>query len=176
MAEQKSWRDYLKSVATDEKTNSEETGTWRDLFSGKTTDSNQLNGGWRDQLRSSATNVVAKEITNRVNTWLQNHNNYISNYQNRYSSRKYNYEDAYVSDSADWLDTVRKQKSNFDAEASDILSYMDQHKDYLDSDWMKSVRETELPAPFFIFLKGSEKLIETPRTATTMPPTMRMIF
>ena len=141
MSEMKSWRDYLKSAATGEENTSEETGTWRDLLSGNSTTSNQSSGGWRDQLRSSATSVAANEITSRVNTWLQNHNNYISSYQNRYSSRKYTYDDPYVSDSASWLDTITKQKSEYDAEADSILSYMDQYSDYLDEDWMKSVRE-----------------------------------
>ena len=85
---------------------------------------------------------AAKNITDRVNTWLKNHNTYISNYQKRYSGRKFNYEDAYVSDSGSWLDTVTKQKSNFDAEADSILAYMDQFKDYFKEDWVKSVRDT----------------------------------
>lgn len=85
---------------------------------------------------------VGSSITNRVNTWLKNHNTYISNYQTRNSGRKYNYEDSYVSDSADWLNTVSQQKSAFDSEADSILSYMDQHKDYLDADWMAQVRKT----------------------------------
>ena len=96
--------------------------------------------GWRKDSPTDFVSMVGTEITDRVNTWLQNHNNYISNYKNRYSDRKYNYEDDYVKDSADWLDTINKQKSNFDAEADNILSYMDQYKSYLNPEWMDSVR------------------------------------
>lgn len=142
MAEKKSWRDYLDSVATGEQPNGEETGTWRDYLSGKSDNSSQSSGGWRDQIKTSATSAAYSEITNRVNTWIKNHNNYISDYQKRYSGRKYNYEDAYVKDSATWLDTVSRQKSTFDAESKAILDYMDKYKDYLDDDWMKDVRET----------------------------------
>ena len=87
-------------------------------------------------------NTIANNITSRVNTWLQNHNNYLSNYENRYKGRKYTYDDPYVKDSASWLETVSKQKSNFDAEADSILAYMDQYKGYLDDDLVKSVQST----------------------------------
>jgi hypothetical protein len=94
---------------------------------------------WEDD---SMATMVGNNITNRVNTWLKNHNNYISDYQKRYSSRKFNYEDSYVGDSAFWLDTVSRQKSTFDTEADSILAYMDKYKGYLNEDWVKSVRDT----------------------------------
>jgi hypothetical protein len=119
MAKKSDWRDYLDEEAT-----------------------GSSSSDWRSYVKDDAINTVGSNITNRVNTWLDNHNNYISNYQSRYADRKYNYEDFYVRDSASWLDTVSKQKSNFDAEADSILSYMDQYKDYLDADWMQSVRDT----------------------------------
>lgn len=92
-------------------------------------------------LRKNAGNL-AKGLSDRVNTWLQNHNNYIQNYQTRYSGRKFNYEDAYVSDSSDWLDTVNKQRLNFQAEADNILSYLDQYKGYLDSEYVSQIQKT----------------------------------
>ena len=109
--------------------------------SGQTTSQDAKNQGywWEDD---SMATMVGNNINTRVNTWIKNHNNYISDYQKRYSGRKYNYEDAYVKDSARWLDTVSRQKSTFDAESKAILDYMDQYKDYLDEDWMKSIRET----------------------------------
>ena len=91
-------------------------------------------------LRKNAGNV-AKSLSDRVNTWMQNHNNYIQNYQTRYSGRKFNYEDAYVKDSKDWLDTVNKQRLNFQAEADNILSYLDQYKGYLDAGWANEVQK-----------------------------------
>ena len=98
--------------------------------------------GWRKDSSVDVTSKVGTDITNRVNTWLQNHNNFIKNYQNRYSGRKFTYEDSYVGDSGDWLDTVNKQSQNFQAEADNILSYLDQYKGYLDSDWAKEVQKT----------------------------------
>ena len=105
-------------------------------------DNAKQENGQRYWWDDDSTDTVGTNITNRVNTWLKNHNTYISNYNKRYSGRKNSYEDSYVSDSADWLDTVTKQKSAFDAEADSILAYMDQHKGYLDSEWMEKVRKT----------------------------------
>ena len=98
--------------------------------------------GVKQRYMAKGLDDVASNITNRVNTWLNNHNTYISNYQKRNSGRKYDYSDSYVSDSSDWLTTASQQKSNFDAEAESILSYMDQYKDYLDSKWVNNVRKT----------------------------------
>ena len=89
---------------------------------------------------------VANNIVGRVNAWLKNHNNYIKDYQSRYSGRKYSYEDAYVSDSGDWLDTVSKQKSALKTEAESILAYVDQFSNYLDAGWVRSVRDTLIGA------------------------------
>lgn len=148
MAEKKSWRDYKSKSETDKGTKSGATKSWRD-YKSKTesvseneTDgtTNSLNsaGSWKDYNPAPA---VGEKIVNRVNTWLNDHNTFISNYQNRYANRKYSYEDSYVSDSADWLNTVKEQKSRFYSEAESILSYMDQNKDYFDKDWMQSVKD-----------------------------------
>ena len=98
--------------------------------------------GVKHRYLSSGAEDAASSITDRVNTWLKNHNSYISNYKYRYGERKDGYENDYVSDSGSYLDTVTKQKSAFDSEADSILSYMDQYKDYFNEDWMKSVRDT----------------------------------
>ena len=82
----------------------------------------------------------SNEITNRIDTWFKNHNNYINNYNSRYSTRKGTYEDSYVSDSGDWLDTISAQKSNFDKEASAIMSYLDQYGDYFGKEYTDSVK------------------------------------
>ena len=97
-------------------------------------------GYWWQKENFSST--IGNNITSRVNKWLENHNNYISNYQKRYAGRKYSYEDSYVNDSGSWLETINKQKSAFDAEADSILAYMDQYSRYLDADWVKSVKDT----------------------------------
>ena len=99
------------------------------------------NSGVRHLYTVKNLDKIGQSITNRVNTYLENHNSYINDYQNRYSNRKGNYEDAYVSDSADWYSTVSKRNIGFDTEVNSILSYIDQYKDYLDADWVKSVKE-----------------------------------
>ena len=98
---------------------------------------------WRDEdYYSYRSNQVGRDVSNRVNTWLENHNSYISDYQNRYSGRKGNYEDAYVSDAGSWLDTVKQRKAEYDAEADSILQYIEQNKSLLDKDWIKKVTDT----------------------------------
>lgn len=117
---------------------------WRDEKTTSTGASgqNQDSGAGKYWWRADSANTVGENLTNRVNTWLENHNNYITNYQTRNSGRKYNYEDSYVSDSASWLETVSKQKSNFDAEADSILAQLDQYKGYFNDEWVESVRKT----------------------------------
>ena len=83
---------------------------------------------------------IASSISERTNTWLKNHRNYLTNYNYRYSGRKGTYEDSYVSDASDWLSTISKQKENFDKEASSILSMLDEYGDYLNADWTDSIR------------------------------------
>ena len=99
-------------------------------------------GNWWENDYNSVSSTVSKKITDSVNSWLQNHNNYVSNYQQRTKGRKYTYEDSYVRDSTSWLATVSQQKKAFDASADSILAYMDRYKGYLDADWVKSVQDT----------------------------------
>ena len=113
---------------------------WEDDSQKDDTQKNQGKSYWWED--GSIANTVGKNISDRVNTWLENHNNYISNYQNRYSVRKGNLEDNYVKDSEGWLNVISKQKENFDAEADSILSYLEQNKSYLDSEWAEKVRST----------------------------------
>ena len=123
MAEKKDLRDYLVGNTTGENTR------------------NTTKKTLRDYLGSNVSSAVGNNITSRVNALFQNHSTYISDYQKRYSGRNGTVEDSYVSDSADWLDTVSKQKSAFDAEAYSIIAYMDQYRDYLDADWMSSIKK-----------------------------------
>ena len=84
---------------------------------------------------------IANSIADRTSTWLKNHNNYLSNYNNRFSGRKGTYEDSYVADSGDWLSTVSQQRDNFEKEANSILSMLDKYGDYLDPKWTSSIRD-----------------------------------
>ena len=97
-------------------------------------------GYWWDD--GNIANAVGNNITSQVNNWLQNHNSYITDYQKRYEGRKGTYEDAYVSDSADWLNTVTQRKSTYDAEADAIIAYITQNKDYLDKGWVNRISDT----------------------------------
>jgi hypothetical protein len=154
MAEKKSWRDYSEKYSTkttDDTAESKKTGSWRD-YSKKYSSSDGASAtsegnsnsktSWRDYSTKNSSSIVGGNIANRVNNWLKNHNSYLSGYQKRYSGRKGTYEDAYVSDSAGWLDSVSKQADELDAERQNILSYMDQHKGYLDAEWIEQIRNT----------------------------------
>ena len=94
------------------------------------------------QERSIAKEIegVASSISQRAQTWLKNHNNYLTNYKDRYSSRKGTYEDSYVADAGDWLTTITSQKENFDKEANSILTMLDRYGDYLDPEWASSIK------------------------------------
>ena len=132
MAEKKSWRDYSVHYGKDNTTSSKKTGS----------DSKKADD-WRNYSKyGDGTALVGGTVTERVNNWLTNHNSYITSYQDRYSGRKYNYEDSYVSDSADWLNKISQQKSEYDAEADSILEYMEQHKRYLDEKWLNEIKNT----------------------------------
>ena len=80
---------------------------------------------------------VGQEIADRVNTWIQNNNNYFSNAQSRFSEDNRTYR----SDASDWLNTVTTQRENFQKEADSIKSVLDQYKDFFEADYVKSVYE-----------------------------------
>ena len=140
MAEKKSWRDYMEEETTEESTTSKTTGTWRDYMNDTTTDTSKTTGSWRDYADAYIGNAAGKNVYNQVNSWLQNHNSYVSDFQKRYSDRKFGYEDDYVSDSADWLNTTTKKKADLKNESDAILSYLDQYGEYLDADWVSEVK------------------------------------
>ena len=142
------WRDEeTETVEQDSSKTTSQPGNkywWRDDKTTSTGASgqNQDSGAGKYWWRADSANTVGENLTNRVNTWLENHNNYITNYQTRNSGRKFNYEDSYVSDSADWLNTISQQKSAFDTEADSILAQLDQYKGYFNDEWVESVRKT----------------------------------
>ena len=86
--------------------------------------------------------TIGGDIASQVNAWIERNNAYLSDYQKRFSGRKYNYDDAYVSDSASWLDSFKEQGKSLNKDAQSILDYVDQYKDYLDADWVDSVTST----------------------------------
>ena len=145
MSEKKSWRDYVDNKTSEdeaEKSNSgKKAGSWRDYTSSNTENGN-ASGNWRDYSTIDPTSIVGNNVVNRVNSWLESHNTYISDYQKRSSGRKYTSEDAYVSDAADWLRAANRRTSELNAEADAILSYLEQNKRYLDAEWVNQIKST----------------------------------
>ena len=89
---------------------------------------------WLLQNREGGAESLSKEIENRVNTWLQNNNNFIENAKYRSQNRG-----GYVADSGEWLSTITTQKNNFDREAESIKSLLNQYKDVLNPEWVSSI-------------------------------------
>ena len=94
--------------------------------------------GLIDQIKRDKTSANAGSIIDRLNTWYKNSNNFMSNYQTRFSGLKGTYEDAYDSGISDWFSTVTEQKSRFDAEADSILSYLSANRDLFDEEWLNT--------------------------------------
>ena len=140
MAEKRSWRDYAGQSTATKTEKEEKTGSWRDYASDNKAENGSSSVNWRDP--NSIANIVGGNITKRVNNYIKSHNSYISDYQKRYEGRKGDISDSYVSDSADWLDQSSQRKSSLNKEADDILSYIDQNKDYLDEKWVDEIRKT----------------------------------
>lgn len=142
MADKKSWRDYYKRTADPSDKTKEETESWRDYYNQP--GSENASGGsaesWRNYYNVGA--VVSNRIADDMNRWLKSYNMYAALYQNRYSDRKYSYEDAYVSDSTNWMDAARSWTAKSNDEANQILAYVNTHESNLDPDWVKEVRET----------------------------------
>ena len=91
-----------------------------------------------EQIKREKTAANAGNIIDRLNTWYKNSNNFMSNYQTRFSGLKGTYDDPYDSGISDWLSTVTEQKSRFDAEADSILSYLTTNRDLFDEEWLNA--------------------------------------
>ena len=89
--------------------------------------------------RQERLSAVSSELTSRVDTWFKNNENYINNYNSRFSGVTGSYSDPYDADISNWVSTVTAQKSNFDKEAASIKSIIEENKDYLNSDWVNEV-------------------------------------
>ena len=144
MAEKKNLRDYLVGNTTrDESTQSAPKKRLIDyLTESSTSTSSKSTGTLKDYMGYDPATIVGNNVTNRVNSWLQNYNSLTSDYQKRYSGRKGTYEDAYVSDSADWYDKVSQQVDSYEAERQEILSYLNKYGGHLDANWVEKVRNT----------------------------------
>ena len=83
--------------------------------------------------------TVSSELTSRIDTWFKNNENFVSNYNYRFSGFTGSYNDPYDSTINDWISSVTPQKANFDAEAASIKAIIEENRDYLDPDYVNSV-------------------------------------
>jgi N12 class adenine-specific DNA methylase len=83
--------------------------------------------------------TVSSELTSRIDTWFKNNENYINNYNSRFSGVTGSYTDPYDAGIKDWERTVKRQNLNFYAEADSIKSIIEENKDYLNPDWANEV-------------------------------------
>ena len=97
--------------------------------------SNTLYNGVENRYLNKNVETVGKEISNRVNTWLTNNKNYISNAQHRFNANN----TSFRTDASDWLTTVTSQRENFQKEAESIKSVLTQYKDFFGEDYVSSV-------------------------------------
>ncbi len=85
--------------------------------------------------------AAGKDISNRINTWFKNNENFVSNYNYRFKGFTGSYNDPYDSTINDWISSVTPQKSNFDQEANNIISWLDTYGDYVGGrEWADSVK------------------------------------
>lgn len=77
---------------------------------------------------------IGNEISERVNTWLKNNENYFGNANNRFADNT-----SYRADTSDWLSTATNQHSSFQAEAERIKYMLDQYKGFFSEDYVSSV-------------------------------------
>ena len=89
--------------------------------------------------RQERLSAVSSELTSRIDTWFKNNENYINNYNSRFSGVTGSYSDPYDAEISGWISTVTAQKSNFDKEAASIKSIINENKDYLNADWVNEV-------------------------------------
>ncbi len=83
--------------------------------------------------------AVSSELTSRIDTWFKNNENFVSNYNYRFKGFTGSYNDPYDSTINDWISSIAPQKSNFDKEAASIRAIIEENKDYLNPDYVKSV-------------------------------------
>ena len=89
------------------------------------------------ELEMARAQSVIPEITSRVDTWLENNKTYFSNAQKRFSGENA----AYRTDTSEWMLTVVRQRANFQKEAENIKSVLNQYKDVLGQEYVNSVYE-----------------------------------
>lgn len=80
-------------------------------------------------------------ISERVADWVSQHDQYVANSQKRYSDRKFDYTDNYVSDSQEWFEKTNTDRLALQAEADSIMEYMKANQKSLDPRWAAQVQQ-----------------------------------
>ena len=152
MADKYWWQEDEKQTTTQSSTQSSNKTSKKYWWQDDSKDSKNQGYWWDDGTLSKK---AGQNIANRVNTLLKNYSKYITDHKLRTSGRKYNFEDSYVSDSANRLSIANKQKSDFDAEVDSILTSIEQNKGFLNEEWVKQVKTTLANAQ-----KGQSSILE----------------
>ena len=84
---------------------------------------------------------IGESLNSSINNWLKKNESFYTSYNDRIG--RYQDKDvtdwSYEADSSDWLSSLTTQKGNLEKEASEIKTWLDQYKDYLDKNYYNSV-------------------------------------
>lgn len=83
--------------------------------------------------------AITKQVAGRVNTWMENHGNFLTNYNTRFGNRKGDYSDGFVADYGDYLNTVSQQARNFAIEGNAIKGILNQYGSLLNPEWVSGI-------------------------------------
>ena len=135
LSERKKRRDELKNEVKNNQ-NSSKTSTTGGTYSSSRS---QKRAAMKQEVQQESLSAVSSQLTSRIDTWFKNNENYINNYNSRFSGVTGSYNDPYDSGIKDWERTVKRQNLNFYAEADSIKSIIEENKDYLSPDWVNEV-------------------------------------
>lgn len=91
--------------------------------------------------KAAQTEEAKNEIYKRMQSLSQRSSSISQSFQNRFSGRKGNYEDDYVSDAGSWLDSFRASTADYETEADSLREYLIQNASRLDADFTYSINK-----------------------------------
>lgn len=109
----------------------------RKYSTGENSQTTRSGAAWKQSVENRRVSSAVQSINDRLGTWQKNNENFVKNYQSRFSDTN----SGYRGDTADKLSTVTAQKANFDKEADSILKLVDQYSAYLDGDYVSKVKD-----------------------------------
>lgn len=116
---------------------------WEKSQSSEQQNADQQDSGYfnvRDQWINRNIGNIMQDIYERYSAWHNNSNQFYQTYNKRFQDRKWNYEDAYVADSAQWLNTMKERRESLDKEASEINSMIEIYGSYIpDKDFLSGI-------------------------------------